>query len=152
MEVSVRPSVSDQPAGHFDRSMVKPSGPVSVLPSAERPHLLSVMRFTMASRCLAHSASQASIDVGWGTAAVVVLAPPGAVVVPPPRAASTPALTPASIVLPLALPEDPLLLSSPPQAVATMAKASIPAPRPRRRALRCILRITLPPALCSHRQ
>ena len=57
IEVSVRPSVSDQPAGHLDRSMVKPSGPVSVLPSADLPHLLSLMRLTIAARCSLQSAS-----------------------------------------------------------------------------------------------
>src|SRR5215213_2629725 len=50
MDVSVKPSVSLHPAGHLDRSMVKPSGPVSVLPSADLPHLLSLMSLTMAAR------------------------------------------------------------------------------------------------------
>src|SRR4051812_32703707 len=127
IDVSVRPSVSDQPAGHFDRSIVNPSGPVSVLPSADTPHLLSVMRLTIAARWVVQSASQASIDVGWGWAAVVAVAPPAAVVsVPPPNAACTPALTPASTVLSEALPPLPPL-SSPPHAAATSARPTRPA-------------------------
>src|SRR6476659_4146291 len=72
IEVSLSPSVSDHPAGHFARSMVKPPGPVTVLPSADLPHLLSLMRFTTASRCLAQSASHSSIDVGCVAADVAV--------------------------------------------------------------------------------
>src|SRR3954463_4412668 len=71
--VSLTPSVSDQPEGHFDRSSEKPSGPVSVLPSAEGPHLLSLIRCTTASRCFAHSASQSFIEAGRGTAVAAVL-------------------------------------------------------------------------------
>ena len=52
---------------------MKPSGPVTVFPSADLPHLLSLIRLTMAARCLAHSASHCCIDVGWA-AVVAVLA------------------------------------------------------------------------------
>src|SRR4051794_37194255 len=75
------PSVSDQPAAHLVRSTVQPSGPVSVLPSADFPQLLSLMRLTIAARCVVHSASQSAIVVGCGAAAVVDDAP--AVVVAP---------------------------------------------------------------------
>src|SRR6476619_1367199 len=60
MLVSLRPSVCDQPDGHFDRSTENPSGPVSEAPSADTPHLLSLIRCTTAARSLAHSASQSS--------------------------------------------------------------------------------------------
>src|SRR5215208_4509076 len=88
MSVSVRPSVSDQPDPHFDRSMVNPSGPVTVLPPPDLPHLLSLIFLTISSRWLFQSASHWSIDVGAGGA--VVVDPP----VEPPRAALTPDSTP----------------------------------------------------------
>src|SRR3954470_18010192 len=114
--VSVTPSVSDQPAGHFVRSTVQPSGPVSVLPSAETPHLLSLMRFTMAARCCVHSASHPSIVVG---AAAAVVEAPAAVVVAPPAAVEPV----AALVVVAPAPESPLL-SSPPQAAASSAKTT----------------------------
>ena len=52
------------PAGHLLRSTVKPSGPRTVFPSGWRPHLFSLIRWTIASRCVFHSASHSSIDVG----------------------------------------------------------------------------------------
>ena len=42
--------VTKPAAGHFDRSIVKPSGPVTVLPSADVPHLLSLMRLSWVAR------------------------------------------------------------------------------------------------------
>src|SRR3954467_8300022 len=103
------PSVSDQPWGHLVRSTVQPSGPVSVVPSADFPQWLSVMRFTMAARCDAQSASHCSIDCGSGAAAVdaVVPEPAAAVVVDP----AAPAVVVAAWLPP----------SSPPQAAATSA-------------------------------
>src|SRR6188472_1869175 len=74
MVVSETPSVSDHPAGHFVRSTVQPSGPVSVLPSADLPQWLSLIFLTMAVRSWVQSASQPSIDVGWAAAAVVAVA------------------------------------------------------------------------------
>src|SRR5688500_18238032 len=104
MEVSVSPSVSDQPALHLVRSTVQPSGPVSVLPSADLPHLPSLMRFTMASRWVAQRASHSWIDLGCAAgaaAADVVVAPPDAAVVELDAAAAvvvvaSPALSPLS--------------------------------------------------------
>src|SRR5215218_7319149 len=78
MFVSVRPSVFDQSAGHLDMSTVQPSGPVRVLPSADSPHLFSLIRLTIASRCLVHSASHSAMVWGWGPAAVVDVLPPAA--------------------------------------------------------------------------
>src|SRR4051795_1608789 len=80
MFVSDTPSVSDQPAGHLVRSTVQPSGPVSVLPSADLPQWLSLIRLTIASRCFVHSASHSAMEVGVAWAAVVEVAPPPAVV------------------------------------------------------------------------
>src|SRR5687768_3621807 len=111
MVVSVRPSVLVQPAAHLLRSTVQPSGPVRVLPSADSPHLLSLMRLTMASRSLAQSASHSVIDVGCGPAAVVAVA---AVV---PVAADVVVSPPAAVVE-----ADSSSLSSPPQAAATRAR------------------------------
>src|SRR6476659_8048286 len=116
IEVSLSPSVSDHPAGHFARSMVKPPGPVTVLPSADWPHLLSLMRFTTASRCLDHSASHSSIDVGCAAGAVVAVDP--AVVLLPPLVA-------VAAGVGVAASES---LSSPPQAAATRANPSRIAP------------------------
>src|SRR3954447_4723733 len=127
IEVSLSPSVSDHPAGHFARSMVKPPGPVTVLPSADLPHLLSLMRFTTASRCLAHRASHSSIDVGCAADAVVAVDP--AVVALPPVVAG------AAVVVAASEP-----LSSPPQAAATRARPSRAAPTRRTGAL-----LTFPP-------
>src|SRR4051794_18248044 len=110
IDVSVRPSVSDQPAGHLVRSIVKPSGPVTVFPSADLPHLLSVMRFTIAARSLVHSASHASIGVGCAAAAVVDVDPPDDAVV----VVDAPAM--AVVVA------EALSLSSPPHAAATSAR------------------------------
>src|SRR3954470_7912787 len=111
------PSVSDQPAAHLDRSTVQPSGPVSVLPSADFPHLLSLMRLTMAARCCAQSASHSSIDCGWAAAAVVDVAPPLVVVL----AGGGPG---APVVV---APEPESLESSPPHALATSARITPPA-------------------------
>src|SRR6476469_2093598 len=86
MVVSETPSVSDQSDGHFVRSTVHPSEPVSVLPSADLPHLLSVMRLTMAARWSAHSFSHSSIDWGCAAAAVEEVVAPAVVVVAAPAA------------------------------------------------------------------
>src|SRR6476646_6429688 len=114
MLVSLRPSVCDQPDGHFDRSTENPSGPVSEAPSADTPHLLSLIRCTTAARSLAHSASQSSIDAGRAVvaeaaaevllddpAAVVLVAPPATLDAvaasspsSPPHAAAAPKVTP----------------------------------------------------------
>src|SRR3954451_931385 len=106
MVVSETPSVSDQPAAHFVRSTVQPSGPVSVLPSADLPQWLSLMRLMIASRCLVHTAAQSASEVGVGPAVVEVVAAPVAVV---DDAAEPPAVVAV---------EDPSL-SSPPQAAPT---------------------------------
>src|SRR5215211_3740239 len=120
---SVRPSVSDQPAGHFDRSTVKPSGPLTVLPSADLPQPSCLARATMAARCSVHSASHSSIDVGCFTGSVLDVDPD-----PPPRTAS---LMPWSMVASLAVPP-----SSPlPQAAATNESPRRPAPTIRTRVL-----------------
>src|SRR4051794_36168405 len=82
MVVSETPSVSDQPAGHLVRSTVQPSGPVSVLPSADLLQWLSVMRLTTAARWSAHSFSHSSIDCGCAAGAdATVVADPAVVVV-----------------------------------------------------------------------
>src|SRR5215204_5535510 len=73
MVVSVRPSVSLHPSEHLLRSIEKPSGPESVLPSADLPQPLSSICFTTASRCFFHNASHSAMDVGAG--AEVELAP-----------------------------------------------------------------------------
>src|SRR3954453_18412010 len=118
MVVSLTPSVSDQPAAHFVRSTVQPSGPVSVFPSADFPQWLSLIRLTMAARCCVHSASHSAIDVGCGPAVVdeapvVVVAPPAEVL-------------DAAVVVGAAL---EFFESSPPQPAANSAKASPPATR-----------------------
>src|SRR4051812_11734418 len=59
--------------------MVKPAGPLSVLPSADVPSFSDLARATIASRSFAHSASQPSIEVGCAAGAAVVVAPPDAV-------------------------------------------------------------------------
>src|SRR3954452_8181385 len=124
--VSEAPSVSLQPEGHLVRSIVKPSGPVTLVPSADLPHLLSLMRCSMAARSLAQSASHSAIDVGWAAGVEPAEPPPAAVVVePPPSAFSTPDFTPGSLV---AADDPPPLLSSPPHAVAKIATASALAP------------------------
>src|SRR4051794_32780349 len=119
--VSVTPSVSLHPAVHFVRSIVKPSGPVTLVPSAAFPKWFSLIRSTIAWRSLVHSASHSSMEVGSATAS----APEPGIVVEPPIAPSTPDLTPGSIVPAVELPP----LSSPPQAVATRATTSALAPR-----------------------
>src|SRR3954452_4371651 len=111
MFVSDTPSVSDQPAGHLVRSTVQPSGPVSVLPSADLPQPLSLIRLMTASRCWVQSASHSASDVGWAIAAVVVVAPPAEVDV------AADVAVPAPVVVELASP-----LSSPPHAAATSAR------------------------------
>src|SRR5215207_87778 len=111
MDVSLTPSVSDQPAGHFVRSTVQPPGPVKVLPSADLPQPLSLIRLTTASRCLVHSASHSAREVGAGPAAVDVVVPP-AVVVGGDVAATPPAVVPLDVSA----------SSSPPQAAPTMAR------------------------------
>src|SRR4051794_15468591 len=122
MVVSETPSVSDQPAGHFVRSTVQPSGPVSVLPSADLPQWLSVMRLTVAARWPAHSFSHSSIDCGWAAGAVdavVADAEPVPVVVVL-EAAAPPVVVAASLPL----------VSSPPHAAATSARPMKPATKP----------------------
>src|SRR3954452_17924418 len=109
MLVSLRPSVSDQPATHFVRSTVQPSGPVSVLPSAERPQWLSLMRLTMAARSLAHSDSHSASDEGVAPAAVAV--PPAVLDVADPAEVAAAAEVEESAASP----------SSPPQPAATRA-------------------------------
>src|SRR3954470_23500990 len=122
--VSDSPSVSDQPAGHLVRSTVQPSGPVSVLPSADLPQWLSLIRFTMAARSFVQSASHSSIDWGSATGAVVVL-PPAVVAVAPLVVVAPPAVV--AVLL--------SLLSSPPHAAATRARLMNPATTPTLRRL-----------------
>src|SRR4051794_39679864 len=117
MVVSETPSVSDQPAGHLVRSTVQPSGPVSVLPSADLPQWLSVMRLTTAARWSAHSFSHSSIDCGCAAGAVVADPEPAVVVVL--EAAAPPVVVVA----------DSLPLSSPPHAASTSARPIKPASR-----------------------
>src|SRR5215218_2671208 len=81
MDVSVSPSVLDQPWGHLVRSIVKPAGPVALVPSDEVPQPLSLICFSIAVRCCAHSASHWSMDVGRAAGAVVVVEPPATAVV-----------------------------------------------------------------------
>src|SRR4030081_1026229 len=106
--VSLSPSVSDQPCRHFVRSMVKPLGPVTFLPSADLPQLLSLMRLTMASRSLAHSASHSSIVVCSGGAPVVLVPAVVAVVLAPPVVV---------VVVPVACFPPPLLPQAAPRAL-----------------------------------
>src|SRR4051812_5752053 len=110
IEVSLTPSVSDQSEGHLVRSTVQPSGPVRVLPSADFPHLLSLIRLTMAARSLAHSASHSASDVGSGPLVVEVVGPVVGEVEEP---------APGAVVA-----ADPSLPSSPPQAAATSSELS----------------------------
>src|SRR5215211_8827706 len=117
IELSLIPSVSDQPPGHLDRSIVNPAGPVTVLPSADLPQPLSLTRWTIAARSLAHSASHASMLVGCLT--VVAVAPP--VVAAPPIAD----LTPSSMDWEVVSPSSP-----PPQAAASKDAVRRPAPKP----------------------
>jgi hypothetical protein len=112
MDVSDRPSVSDQPAWQALRSILNPAGPVTVLPSADLPHLFSVISLTAASRSLAHSASQASMLAGRGAGVVVAVAAVEEV-------APLVVAAPAAVVALLASE-----LSSPPHATATMPTAS----------------------------
>ncbi len=111
------PSVGLHPAGHADRSILKPSGPVTVLPSAEVPQPLSSMRSTVAARCSAHRASHASMLWGPSSAGTVV------------EVASwlaTPDFTPESMV-----PVDwASSLSEPPQAAARSDAAARTATNP----------------------
>ena len=126
MESSVSPSVSDQPAGHLVRSIVKPSGPTTFVPSAVLPHLLSVMRLMTASRSFFHSVSHASSEVGWAAAALVDVEPPAALVLVAPD--------PPAVVLVAAA--SSLSLSSLPHAAATRAtltSSATPSTEPRRR-------------------
>src|SRR6187200_3471257 len=109
------PSVSDQPAGHFERSTVQPSGPVSVLPSADLPHLLVLIRWMIAARSFAQSVSQSASEVGSAAATVVEVA--AVVVVAPDVDVAPPAVVAVA----------PFLLSSPPQAAATRARLTRPA-------------------------
>src|SRR5215213_6938111 len=69
--LSVMPSVGLQPAGHLVRSIVKPAGPVTFLPSGEEPQPFDLIRATTAARSLAQRASQSSIEVGWAVAVAV---------------------------------------------------------------------------------
>ena len=48
LDLGVGQALGLRPAGHLVRSTVNPSGPVTVLPSADLPHLLSLMRLTIA--------------------------------------------------------------------------------------------------------
>src|SRR3954447_15217678 len=99
MVESVTPSVSDQPAGHLVRSTVQPSDPVSVLPSADLPQWLSVMRLTTAARWSAHSFSHSSIACGCAPGAVVADPDPDAVVAVVLEAAAPPVVVAASLPL-----------------------------------------------------
>src|SRR5215211_6917248 len=119
--VSLKPSVSLHPAGHLDRSRVKPSGPVRVLPSADLPHLLSLIRLTTAARSSAHSFSHSSMEAGCVARAVVVVAAPADVV--------DPALC-AAVVAVVAVPASSS--SSLPHAAAVMASATTAATAARR--------------------
>ena len=118
-----------------------------VLPSADRPHLLSTMRFTMPARCVAESAFQSAMLAGLAGAAVVVGAAvdeaDGAAVVADVvellSASFTPDCTPLSTVLSgLAVPSPPLL----PQAARAIAAATNEAVT-----RRDVFEITLPPYL-----
>src|SRR5580765_2774555 len=109
ISVFVRPSMLFQPAAHFDTSILKPSGPVIVLPSADKPHLLSLMRLTTASRWLFQRASHSAIEAGAFPATVVavlaaVVAAPAVVAVVPAVVAVVPAVVVA------VAPPPPLLL------------------------------------------
>ena len=89
------------------------------MPSADLPHLLSLIRLTIAARSLAHSASHSSMVVGSLAAVVAVVA---AVLAVDPLA--------AAVVVVDAAPLVPLSLSSPPQAAATSAKPTPAATQP----------------------
>src|SRR5215211_7744967 len=121
MFVSETPSVSDQPAGHLVRSTVQPSEPVSVLPSADFPQWLSVMRLTVAARWSAHSFSHSSIDCGCAAGAVDAV-----VADPDPEPAFVVVLEAAA---PPVVVADSLPLSSPPHAAAKSARPNKPASR-----------------------
>src|SRR5215218_5574687 len=116
IDVSLTPSVSDQPTWHFVRSTVQPPGPVRVLPSADLPHPLSLICLTAASRCLAHRASHSVSEVG-GFPAVVDAVAPAAVV-----DGDVTAAPPVVVALEVSSP------SSPPQAAPTRARLNSPAP------------------------
>src|SRR4051794_18246598 len=98
MLVSVSPSVCDQPDGHLDRSVVKPSAPVNDLPSEETPQPPSLIRCTIAARSFVQSASQSAIEVGRAAAG------PALVVLPCPPAAEVLAAPPATLVVVAASP------------------------------------------------
>ena len=124
------PSVLLQPAAHLVMSTVKPSGPVMVLPSAESPHLLSVIRLTTAARSVSQSFSHSSIVFGSGLATVVAV--PGTVV------ELRASCTPLSTVTPVA--PSPLSLPLLPHAAASSERPTTAPVHRRSEALRrCML-------------